>query len=76
MRFVHFPHLLLPSVYIVYISRDFLCSLFFFFFSPLTHGKISTPKDTARVIEFVHVEKQYKPEKYLMPGILYTCQIA
>lgn len=72
MRSALLPHLLLV-----------LCTLFTslmtssaFFVSHLSHGKMSTTKDTTVVIEFVHVEKQYKTEKYLMPGILYTCQIA
>lgn len=68
----------------VIIPKLHLCVLFTslitpsalsFFVFHLSRGKISTTKDMAAVIEFVHVEKQYKPEKYLMPGILYTCQI-
>lgn len=56
----HFPQ---PDVYTFYILFSLL-----FFLSSISHTKEG-------LIEFVHVEKQYKTEKYFMPGILYTCQI-
>lgn len=43
-------------------------------FSPLFFlSSISHPEEG--LIEFVHVEKQYKTGKYFMAAILYTCQI-